>query len=388
MKTEQKGNVIPIIAGVAFLLLALNQLRYLQYGFSFISLVTFAAYAALAVLLFMKNRTMLLSIPIAIMVLLNIMDLFSNLRYLGGIETLIMPINTLATLSLLLLASIALLLLASIALIDSLSQYQEKIKQLSFLPTVVNTLTKYKEKAKQFWFIPFSLEAASGLLGLVSGLWILFQYGVNHINFFITLLSIASYALISMWLAYPDGFPTESHHTSGGTNANGQVMGNAYCDLVKHILLLLFTFGIYYLIWIYRATAYLNCVEDEPPRNPTNKLLLCMFVPFYSIYWIYKSAQRIDRLAGSKGVASDITTLCIILAFFVGIIPPILMQEKMNTIANVENGTVTPQTYSEATTPKVNIGAAEELKKYKELLDSGVITQTEFDAKKKQLLGL
>ena len=31
---------------------------------------------------------------------------------------------------------------------------------------------------------------------------------------------------------------------------------------------------------------------------------------------------------------------------------------------------------------------ADELKKYKELLDGGVITQEEFDAKKKQLLGL
>lgn len=32
--------------------------------------------------------------------------------------------------------------------------------------------------------------------------------------------------------------------------------------------------------------------------------------------------------------------------------------------------------------------AADELKKFKELLDSGIITQEEFDAKKKQLLGL
>lgn len=34
------------------------------------------------------------------------------------------------------------------------------------------------------------------------------------------------------------------------------------------------------------------------------------------------------------------------------------------------------------------VSAADELKKFKELLDSGVITQEEFDAKKKQLLGL
>lgn len=40
---------------------------------------------------------------------------------------------------------------------------------------------------------------------------------------------------------------------------------------------------------------------------------------------------------------------------------------------------------------KVNgatLGTAEELKNFKELLDSGVITQEEFEAKKKQLLGL
>lgn len=37
---------------------------------------------------------------------------------------------------------------------------------------------------------------------------------------------------------------------------------------------------------------------------------------------------------------------------------------------------------------KPNVSNADKLKKYKDLLDSGVITQEEFDAKKKQLLGL
>ena len=39
-----------------------------------------------------------------------------------------------------------------------------------------------------------------------------------------------------------------------------------------------------------------------------------------------------------------------------------------------------------ATSPLAS--SADELKKYKELLDCGIITQEEFDAKKKQLLGL
>lgn len=41
-----------------------------------------------------------------------------------------------------------------------------------------------------------------------------------------------------------------------------------------------------------------------------------------------------------------------------------------------------------STTVVQNTSNADELKKYKDLLDSGVITQEEFDAKKKQLLGL
>lgn len=46
----------------------------------------------------------------------------------------------------------------------------------------------------------------------------------------------------------------------------------------------------------------------------------------------------------------------------------------------------------EVTEPVTNVtqaqSSADELKKFKELLDSGIITQEEFDAKKKQLLGL
>ena len=56
--------------------------------------------------------------------------------------------------------------------------------------------------------------------------------------------------------------------------------------------------------------------------------------------------------------------------------------------------TLTKEQY-EAEKPSKNVtttiqalSPAEELKKFKELLDQGIITQEEFDAKKKQLLGL
>jgi len=48
----------------------------------------------------------------------------------------------------------------------------------------------------------------------------------------------------------------------------------------------------------------------------------------------------------------------------------------------------TPPKTTRTAAPALTPTAADELKKYKELLDMGVITQEEFDAKKKQILGL
>lgn len=123
----------------------------------------------------------------------------------------------------------------------------------------------------------------------------------------------------------------EQYNVQGGSSIDSA----AYCDILKHVLLLIFTFGIWQLVWIYRMTGWLNNVEGEEYRDPLKKLLLCLFVPFYMIYWTYKSALRIDKIAQSNGVSSDIATLCLIISIFIGIVPPILMQDKVNQIVNV-----------------------------------------------------
>ena len=105
-----------------------------------------------------------------------------------------------------------------------------------------------------------------------------------------------------------------------------------YYNMLTHVLLLIFTLGIWQFIWIYKTTQFLNCVQDEPPRNPTTKLLLCIFVTFYTIYWVYKHARYIDSLAASKGIWSDLSTVCLVMMFFVPIVPPLLMQDKLNNI--------------------------------------------------------
>ena len=105
-----------------------------------------------------------------------------------------------------------------------------------------------------------------------------------------------------------------------------------------------------------------------------------MFVPFYQIYWFYKHGQRIDNLSKQKNLNNaDMATLCLILGIFIPIVACILMQDRINTLCTSKATVNNPGTADTV---------ALDLKKYKELLDCGVITQEEFDTKKKQLLGL
>lgn len=153
-----------------------------------------------------------------------------------------------------------------------------------------------------------------------------------------------------------------------------------FYPLTNHILLMLFV-PFWSFVWIYRITGYLNCVENEPKRDPAKKLLLCMFVPFYTVYWTYKSAQSIDKLAKMRGVSSDLTTLCLVLSIFIGIIPPILMQQKINEVETSENNDEIKTAGSAR-----SIDVAEEIKKFKELFDMGAITEEEYNEQKAQLL--
>lgn len=274
---------------------------------------------------------------------------------------------------------------------------------MAFVCVVVLTdyLPQFRAYVKKLWFVPAAVIAFASLFSL---------FPFSGLNFLATVMMVAGAFLSSLWVVYPEGLPTQApvsgsytNHTGFAStgdsvscssgNAPSQAAPEMFYNLVTHILLLLFTCGVWQYIWIYRVTGYTNQAPGEEKRDPTTKLLLCLFVPFYGIYWTYKTAQRIDKMAASRGIASDLSTLCLILSFVIPIIPPILMQDKLNAIATASGSQ--PNTSPEnkyAPQPQYKApessDTVEELKKYKELLDCGILTQEEFDAKKKQLLGL
>jgi len=124
----------------------------------------------------------------------------------------------------------------------------------------------------------------------------------------------------------------EEHYSIDNYDSDNP-LGSAYCDIAKHVLLLIFTFGIWYLIWIYRTTEYLNRFPKADKYSPLNQLLLCMFVPFYMIFWFYKQGQRTDSFAKSLKIDSDIGTICLITGIFIPFVAAILIQDKINAIS-------------------------------------------------------
>lgn len=392
-----------LIAGGLFGLMALNTLINLFRYFNFFNLLWMISYVAVAVMLILGKRDVFAVGAFGAMTvnsLLSVLRFFSLPNLIGFLPNL------------------TILLVMIVMLTDLVPDQKTNVAKL--------------------WFVPAALAVVSMMFSVLIGLF----NGYFPVTIW-TLIRIAALLLAGLWAVAPNaGFQDAVNMVgvsgsaanvntaayAGGSSAQAsaystepayQNRNDAYCSMAKHILLLLFTFGIWMYIWIYRITGYLNSVEGEPRRNPTNQLLLCMFVPFYYIYWIYQSAQRIDKLSVSRGQSGDMATLCLILALFVGILPPILMQDKINNLVKMDAMKAVygqaaqepqyqaprqipqavpaaPQTAeapkpAAAPQPAVASNAAavaEELKVYKELMDAGLLTAEEFEAKKRQLLNL
>lgn len=269
---------------------------------------------------------------------------------------------------------------------------------------------------------------------------ILFNVSTFYYGFGNVLLTIIEFAaliitgvVIYMNLNSPENCTVSGTDTSNtaGTASENHTAGSesyysvapdpeGYTGIVKLILLSIVTFGIYTYIWIYRTAVFIG--KRTPlalQSSPGVQVVLCLFVPFYIIYWVYKQSKAIDdyktRNTGIGG--DDLSLICLLLCIFgFSIIAYALMQEQINKVvkpspspaydyypspsadtvnSTINNSADTPETSSGAQSTASNADTVstteaqiETLKKLKSLLDAGILTQEEFDAKKKEVLSL
>ena len=143
-----------------------------------------------------------------------------------------------------------------------------------------------------------------------------------------------------------------------------------YTNIIKHFLLLFVTFGMWRLVWVCRTTHMLNSVEGESYRGPVKKMLLVWyyvgyFIPFYYIYWTYKTAKRVDNLCSQFNLDSDITKSCLACSFLVfGVdASAIIIQSKINELAlYAEEGNNNEYEYSKKNSAPYTV--EEDIEKY------------------------
>lgn len=105
-----------------------------------------------------------------------------------------------------------------------------------------------------------------------------------------------------------------------------------YNSIGKHIFWTLITAGIWHLIWVFHVTKNLNRVAGVETRKPWAELLLYIFLPFYSVYWYYKTAEYVDAFAAEKGKKSNLAILSLVFGLVFPVVPYVVLQDKINLI--------------------------------------------------------
>lgn len=146
-----------------------------------------------------------------------------------------------------------------------------------------------------------------------------------------------------------------------------------YVEIWKLILLSAITCGIYYLIWIKKTTELTNKAGEE--RSSGKELVLCFFIPLYTMYWKYTTFKRLLKMADANGVEHDEP----IFYSFMSLLGPVALVHMQNLINEIAKG-------NRAGSSAGN--AADKVREYKRLLDAGAITKDEFEAKKAELFGV
>ena len=110
-------------------------------------------------------------------------------------------------------------------------------------------------------------------------------------------------------------------------------------NLVSFVVLMVCTLGIYFFYWVFKTTEYANRDRNSAQQSPLVQLLLVMFIPYYELYWFYKTSKKLSNLGEPFEVFNDNSIVTLILAIFgLDIIGAVILQDQINRIEAVRSG--------------------------------------------------
>lgn len=340
------ASVTMILTGLIFVYYAITSIGYtfdvivnswyysgsviIQYVIAFISYIaTIVGLIGGAVILLSNKGTNLIKVFIFIIagsyVLSAITNLLSHINYGYGFSTLLpVFIN---------------LILAALWIIISLPLVKKDIN-INFI-------------------IPLVITGVIMIIHIIIGA-INYYYFLSYLNI---LLESAALALCGLAVRHLNTPYVKGDNTMSNTQQNNynqipqnpvpvqnnynQIEPEGFIKIWVLVVLSIVTFGIYTLIWVYKTVGLLNNkLPQSQQYGQAAQLLLCMFVPFYAIYWVYKTCKRIEEYSYRLNSGnSDLSLIGLLLTIFgFAIVAYALMQDQINKNIMIEvNGGARPQ---------------------------------------------
>jgi len=172
---------------------------------------------------------------------------------------------------------------------------------------------------------------------------------------------------------------------------DGNTLPDGKVSIGALVVLFLFTFGIYPLIWYYKTTKFLRRLSGDDSDSVAGEFLLVMFVPFYSIYWHYKYARIIHTEMVKRGSSvEDFATMHLPLAVLVTLIAVIMQQSRINELVDLSSASTSPVSTAAPAQPPANDNPPQtdfstKLRELSALRDEGLLTESDYEQKKKEL---
>lgn len=174
-----------------------------------------------------------------------------------------------------------------------------------------------------FYFVTFIIMRTNRLSGFVR------SRGQEFYALALFLYLPIIIGLFTVPLAF--AFKGKEHEAPEGSD------GRACVDIVKFIILYIVTFGIYGFYRIMRITEYLNLSPEGKKYSPGGQTALCMFLPYYSLYWIYKHSEKLEVLSREKGIEyRDFPLVFLILAVIAFPVALVVLQDRINKACRVK----------------------------------------------------
>ena len=156
-------------------------------------------------------------------------------------------------------------------------------------------------------------------------------------------------------------------------------------NIAKNVIFTIISLGFYGYFWMYRISKKVKYLHKDNSSS-TGEILCLLFVPFYILYWVYTREQLIMNAYKENMKVGNNSVLYLILSLFgLNLISIALMQNDLNILFSDQsvNNSVNKETSTNSSGNKSDI---EKLEQLSDLFQKGILTEQEYQDKKKELL--